>query len=243
MNKLKLLEKSIARITGNAFNTLNSIASNEVATGKPNAFLESNGKLVLFFDLFIESNESIYLVFEKKFLERALSFFKKYLLISKCKFELLDWKTFFSVSGENIQGKHLKIPCREGFLIIGENPLIEGKEFSEKEFNLFRVENNISVQGIDFDQEMFLNLNYKEAVSFSKGCFIGQEVMARVNNLSKPPKKLVRVKLKEKSSKVFSEEKEIGEATSLAFSPELNSFIGFSLLPNIELILDNAEIF
>ena len=56
---------------------------------------------------------------------------------------------------------------------------------------MFRLKHGIPVHGADYDREMLLNLNDLSYVSFEKGCFLGQEIIARVHHRGKPPKKLV----------------------------------------------------
>ena len=73
------------------------------------------------------------------------------------------------------------------------------------------------------------------AISFSKGCYVGQEVIVRVTHRGggRVAKKLVRwiadpsadiVPLPE--SRIFSFDKDIGRVTSAAFSPNVNRVVG-----------------
>jgi folate-binding protein YgfZ len=51
--------------------------------------------------------------------------------------------------------------------------------------------NEIPWQGVDFDEEMILCVADEERISYLKGCYLGQEVVARVHYKGRPPKKLV----------------------------------------------------
>jgi folate-binding protein YgfZ len=73
------------------------------------------------------------------------------------------------------------------------------------------------------------------AISFTKGCYVGQEVIVRVTHRGggRVAKKLVRwiadpsadvVPLPE--SRMFSSGKDIGRVTSAAFSPNVNRVVG-----------------
>ena len=68
-----------------------------------------------------------------------------------------------------------------------------------------------------------LELNLDWAISDSKGCYTGQEVIARQTNYDKVTKKLVQLRADHPlapGSKVRLEDKTIGEITSAAYSPK-----------------------
>ena len=73
--------------------------------------------------------------------------------------------------------------------------------------------------------------NLDEAVSFTKGCYIGQEIIARIKYRGHVAKKLTGVILEgdaslENGAKILSpDDKEIGRVTSLTFSPRLKRTI------------------
>jgi len=73
--------------------------------------------------------------------------------------------------------------------------------------------------------------NLDDAVSFTKGCYIGQEIIARIKYRGHVAKKLAglifagEVSL-ESGAKIFaSDDKEIGRVTSVGFSPRLERTI------------------
>jgi folate-binding protein YgfZ len=77
------------------------------------------------------------------------------------------------------------------------------------------------------------------AISFTKGCYVGQEIIVRVTHRGggRVAKKLVRwtgdpsasvVPLKD--STIMSFDKEIGRVTSAAFSPDRNRVVGLGLV-------------
>ena len=50
--------------------------------------------------------------------------------------------------------------------------------------------------GVDFDSDVLLaESGFSDAVSFTKGCYVGQEVVARIDALGKPPRVMVRCKV------------------------------------------------
>lgn len=59
-------------------------------------------------------------------------------------------------------------------------------------FEVLRIEAGVPVYGIDYDESNLpLESNLDHAVSFTKGCYTGQEVIARVTNLGHVSKKLM----------------------------------------------------
>jgi folate-binding protein YgfZ len=73
------------------------------------------------------------------------------------------------------------------------------------------------------------------AISFSKGCYVGQEVIVRVTHRGggRVAKRLVKWHADDSApivpmpdSQVLSGEKTIGKVTSSAFSPSLNKVVG-----------------
>ena len=73
-----------------------------------------------------------------------------------------------------------------------------------------------------------LEAGLQSAVSFTKGCYIGQEVIARLDSYNKIQKHLVQLKCQEPipdGSKILSESKEIGIITSSTHSYKYGQFM------------------
>ena len=237
MTGFKKLDKTVLKITGEVKKLIFDISTNEAVNGK-NALIDRFGKLIVLFDqAFVD--DYVYLIFEKEFNQRFYDFTHNLIKLSECKIEVSKLKVFhvftdeehFSVSSEE-EPKGIKIKQRIGYLLLSEKtPNLN--ELDDEEYMQILVENNISRQGIDFDREMLLNLNWDEIVSFTKGCYIGQEIMARVHNLGKPPLKLVRVLNKNLLKKINLEGKDIN-ITSECYSEKYKGYIGFALIPNKE---------
>lgn len=96
-------------------------------------------------------------------------------------------------------------------------------------FNILRIEAGIPWFGVDMDEAnlpMEANLEDK-AISYSKGCYIGQEIIARVKTYGEVAKRLRGLILDGSEpvpmgTKIFKEDAKIGEITSSVFSPTLN---------------------
>ncbi len=101
--------------------------------------------------------------------------------------------------------------------------------------NIFRIENGIPV----FPNEINDNYNPHELglmdyVDFKKGCFIGQEVIMRLDSYDKVQRKLVGLvfdgKPNENEYDILNSGEIIGEVTSVAYSHKFNKNIGLGLI-------------
>ncbi len=95
-----------------------------------------------------------------------------------------------------------------------------------------RIEGGIPRYGVDMDEtNVVTETNLDEAVSFSKGCYIGQEIIARIKYRGHVAKKLTGLTFEsevavENAAKILSsDDKEIGRVTSITFSPRLDRTI------------------
>jgi folate-binding protein YgfZ len=112
---------------------------------------------------------------------------------------------------------------RESFTKAGAHPV--GPDALE----VLRIEAGIPLYGVDMDEtNVVTETNLDDAVSFTKGCYIGQEIIARIKYRGHVAKKLTGLVFEsqvtlESGAKILSaDDKEIGRVTSSAFSPRLD---------------------
>jgi folate-binding protein YgfZ len=94
---------------------------------------------------------------------------------------------------------------------------------------MLRIEAGIPRYGIDMDEtNVVTETNLDDSVSFTKGCYIGQEIIARIKYRGHVAKKLTGLVFEnnvvpERGAKILSsDDKEIGRITSVTFSPRLS---------------------
>jgi len=110
------------------------------------------------------------------------------------------------------------------------------KPFGMDALEVMRVEAGIPRYGIDMDESTVVSeTNLDDAISFTKGCYVGQEIIARIKYRGHVAKKLTGIVLDEDASlndpAIFSaDDKSIGRATSSTFSPRLNRRIALAYL-------------
>ncbi|MEK6917288.1 MAG: hypothetical protein AABW92_06115, partial [Nanoarchaeota archaeon] len=161
MERIYRLDKIVLRIT-KADKLLGNVTSNTLDAEK-NALLDRFGKIVVTFNQ-IKHNDFFSIVIGKKFYERFMTAIKMYLKLTKAKVVKTNCKVYFDLD-KKYKAK-LSIPQNKGQLIITNEEL--DSNITEEEFTLFRLKNNIPIQGIDYDNEMLLNVS-EEFVSYGKG--------------------------------------------------------------------------
>jgi aminomethyltransferase len=109
------------------------------------------------------------------------------------------------------------------------------KPFGAQAREALRIEAGIPKAGPDLNEEIVppeANLEGK-AFSLSKGCYPGQEVVARMDTYGNVRRKLVGLLLKDPTipphgAKLYSGDREVGWVSSATRSPQLNAVIAFA---------------
>ncbi len=187
--KLYKTSKVVLAFKNNPENFLNGLTANTL-TSPRNAFVDVHGKIIATFDQVKIADNEFWIAIEEKFLSTLLGHVEKFAKLSKVEIEKKDLKVYFDLNnGFKPQADEKVISQRQGQLILTEKEL--PSTVPSEEFTLFRLQNNIPVQGMDYGHEFLLNVDDQEYVSFTKGCFLGQELLAKVHNRSRPSKKLI----------------------------------------------------
>jgi folate-binding protein YgfZ len=112
----------------------------------------------------------------------------------------------------------------------------------EESFNIYRIENGLAVAPNELNDEINpLEAGLDEYIDFDKGCYIGQEVIARLQTYNKVQKKLVGLKFNEplefdNGHLIIQENgEEIGRITSYTISPRLKTPVGLAYVRNLHL--------
>ncbi len=101
---------------------------------------------------------------------------------------------------------------------------------------ILRVEAGLPRYGVDMSEDnILLETGIDHAVSFNKGCYLGQEVIERIHSRGHVNRKLAGLVLDgrepaARGAAVFAGDKEAGRVTSSVFSPKLNHPIALAYL-------------
>jgi folate-binding protein YgfZ len=112
-----------------------------------------------------------------------------------------------------------------------------GRPVGYDALEMLRIEAGIPRYGIDMDESnVVTETALDDAVSYTKGCYVGQEIIARIKYRGHVAKKLTGIKFAqavrvEAGAAVKSiDDKEIGRLTSTTYSPHLARTIAFGYL-------------
>jgi folate-binding protein YgfZ len=99
-----------------------------------------------------------------------------------------------------------------------------GEPLTPEAFTRLRLDRGWPLQGVDFHDEMLLCVGERELVSYDKGCYLGQEVVARVHYKGRPPKRLAVAELSKLPSALAATATSVvpgpGGARGFVFIPE-----------------------
>ena len=156
----------------------------------------------------------------------------------------------------------------DGFDVIGDSSLWQtlidagATPVSERAEDILRIEAGIARYGRDMDESnVVTETNLDDAVSYTKGCYLGQEIIIRIKHRGHVAKKLTGLRLEtnanvearaanagiEAGAVIKSADgKEIGRVTSATFSPKLQTTIALGYVryehqdPGTPVVVDNV---
>ena len=113
---------------------------------------------------------------------------------------------------------------RQALIDAGAEPV------DEETFEVLRVEAGIPVYGRDMDESnVVIETNLDDAVSYTKGCYVGQEIIVRIKHRGHVAKKLTGLLFDQEVDPgavlKTTDGKEAGRVTSAVFSPKLKKTI------------------
>src|ERR1044072_2273244 len=123
----------------------------------------------------------------------------------------------------------------DGFDVIGDVSTVgEGVTVVSPEVEeILRIEAGIARYGIDMDEtNVVTETNLDDAVSFTKGCYLGQEIIVRIKHRGHVAKKLTGLRFETDQPIAAgaairsTDDKEIGRGTSATFSPTFKRTVG-----------------
>ena len=222
--KIYKLNKTVLKITNNAAQFLNGLTSNTLDRPK-NAFLDIHGKIIATFDQLKLDEDSVLIVLEKSFLEAVYKHIERFVKLNKAVVREEPYRVYFDLTGEYpLQAGEFFIPQRTGRLILTGEEI--KNSVSDEEFTLFRLQNQIPLHGVDYREEMVLNVSADDYVSFTKGCFLGQEPVSKVHHRSKPTWRLVVADAARPPANIKQ------PMTSSLVDPATKRVLGFAFVPN-----------
>jgi folate-binding protein YgfZ len=141
-----------------------------------------------------------------------------------------------------VRGSHTGEDGYDVILEVSSAPLLwqtilqRGEDYGLKRvgwsaLNLLRVEAAIPWYGVDLDETTIpLEAGLDNAISFGKGCYIGQETIVKIAHRGHVNRRLVGLVVKgesvpEAGARIFARGSDVGRITSAVFSPMLAAVI------------------
>ncbi len=153
-------------------------------------------------------------------------------------FNTLPWRDGFvaAVSASGLLGFRLFVPVAQKPSLIAELQAAGVPEADALAVKTVRLEHGKPRYGEDITERYLAQeTNQMQAVSFAKGCYLGQEIVERVRSRAQIHRILTPIRLRTNvvppaATKLAMEGKDIGEITSAAYSPVLNEVAALAYL-------------
>jgi folate-binding protein YgfZ len=150
----------------------------------------------------------------------------------------MEWNTWIiaGITAAGGSGYRFFLPATEKDSLVAWFSGLGVVEAGEPELRVVRLENAHPRYGIDFsEQNIPHETQLLHAIHFSKGCYLGQEIVERVRSRGHVNRKLVGLRIEgtnspEPKTKITTDGKEIGEITSAAYSPALGHVVALAYI-------------
>jgi folate-binding protein YgfZ len=122
-------------------------------------------------------------------------------------------------------------------------------EISGELYEVLRIERGVPLYGVDMDETTIVpEIDLPELVSYNKGCYIGQEIIARIHFRGHVAKKLTGLIFENENARIepnaeikSPEGKNAGKITSVTFSPKLEKTIALAFV-RYEFLAEGTEL-
>ena len=258
--KIHLKNRKVLKVSGeNSIEFLNNILTSDITKLKPkellpSALLSPQGRIL--FDMLVSSmlvdnslyDKSIYIEYDKDQQDQLIKKLNMYNLRREVSIEKTSYEVLVTTKNEN--STYTLIDKRffnEDLRRVYVKNLSKNNDVSDNEninwYDLLRYKNCILEGSKEIETNVSLpletNLDLLGGISFEKGCFIGQEVNARIKWKGLVKRKYVPVTYKSKKlsylklielneKKIFLNSKEIGEIVSLLYNKDDDLWYGIA---------------
>ncbi len=132
---------------------------------------------------------------------------------------------------------------------VGELKYLDAVAISDELFEVLRIESGTPLYGVDMDETTIIpELGIEDMISYTKGCYVGQEIIARIHFRGHVAKKLTGILADEKSGLkpgaefITGDGKNAGRLTSVTISPKLQKAVGLAYI-RYDHLAEGTELF
>ena len=217
----------------------NEVASLEPGEARPALLLTPKSRIVAPLRVVREGPESFLLITEAELAETVSSTLLRARFAAKCEIELKPYRGYLQLgAGEGIRNDDYGIEAFESWTE-------EKREAAEAEgLDRLRIEAGTPVWGRELDETILpAEAGLDEThVSFTKGCYPGQEPIARLHYRGRPNRRLavIEVDAARPGDEIFLDEKAVGRVTSAVPGKALG-YVRREVPEDAALQIDGAE--
>lgn len=147
-------------------------------------------------------------------------------------------------------GKDVFVPAESAEDFLGELQNHSAVEVSEELYEVLRVERAIPLYGVDMDETTIVpELGIDGLISYNKGCYVGQEIIARIHFRGHVAKQLTGLIVSDDVSKTdlknaelrSADDKSAGRITSAVYSPRFGKTLALAYV-RYDYLADGTEL-
>jgi folate-binding protein YgfZ len=164
--------------------TTNDVIGLPVNSSQLNSRIDRSGKIQFFFTL-LKASDSLYILIDEKIAEVAIGELNKFIIMDEVEIEQVSSKAYFSIGTKKLKDSSFKgfVFGLPGFFYISDVPN-KLEELSEDEMNFLCIDNGWPRLGVDIILGQLINETRLDelSVSYTKGCFLGQETVSKIHH-------------------------------------------------------------
>lgn len=111
-----------------------------------------------------------------------------------------------------------------------------GKKMTAEEVETLRIKNGVPKVGVDVTEaNLPQEAGLSHALNFTKGCYLGQEIVARLEYRGRPTKKLIALTIEalaRPGAEIMEKEELVGHLTSVTFEADKNQSLALGFVKN-----------